>query len=420
MVLGQEYKNWEKYDIEGFYIIAKSKAEAKISKNVLREGADYYILTEMDDQVFPSGVSKKITPKLYKLKDTEIYIFFSFPPFLFDADNGMIEIKDNKGTFFKKPSAIHLLEPPRASGGGRESSLIAWNLRHDAWGGGPGRTLLLGDAMSERWARAHAIGWTRRITPPSGRLALTWSVVLRLIRDQRPEVIHCWSLPSLRLACALSRLHRASIRATLVEAPAGAERVIRASLGRIEGIETFDEADAEDWRRLGADARTVEIPAPHRETGSADDGRHGAFAPEPNADPSALRLGTLFDHPNETDARRLSFLLAILAVSEHDAVGLMPSGARHVEAGRRYARAINRDYRMLLSDRPLIEQLRVLDACVIPDPTRSQPRGARRLLEHAAQAAGVRAFDRPEYSGISGPTPPEMIRPMLDVLEGAA
>ena len=77
MVLGQEYKNWEKYDIEGFYII---------------------------DQVFPSGVSKKITPKLYKLKDTEIYIFFSFPPFLFDADNGMIEIKDNKGTFFKKPT----------------------------------------------------------------------------------------------------------------------------------------------------------------------------------------------------------------------------------------------------------------------------------------------------------------------------
>ena len=24
MVLGQEYKNWDKYDIEGFYIIAKS------------------------------------------------------------------------------------------------------------------------------------------------------------------------------------------------------------------------------------------------------------------------------------------------------------------------------------------------------------------------------------------------------------
>ena len=55
----------------------------------------------MDDQVFPSGVSKKITPKLYKLKDTEIYIFFSFPPFLFDADNGMIEIKDIKELFSK-------------------------------------------------------------------------------------------------------------------------------------------------------------------------------------------------------------------------------------------------------------------------------------------------------------------------------
>lgn len=104
MVLGQEYKNWDKYDIEGFYTIAKSKAEAKISKNVLREGADYYIPTEMDDQVFPSGISKKITSKLYKLKDTEIYVFFTFPPFLYDSDNGMIEIKNNKGVFYKSPT----------------------------------------------------------------------------------------------------------------------------------------------------------------------------------------------------------------------------------------------------------------------------------------------------------------------------
>ena len=104
MVLGQEYKNWDKYDIEGFYTIAKSKAEAKISKNVLREGADYYIPTEMDVQVFPSGISKKITPKLYKLKDTEIYVFFTFPPFLYDSDNGMIEIKNNKGVFYKSPT----------------------------------------------------------------------------------------------------------------------------------------------------------------------------------------------------------------------------------------------------------------------------------------------------------------------------
>ena len=104
MVLGQEYKNWDKYDIEGFYTIAKSKAEAKISKNVLREGADYYIPTEMDDQVFPSGISKKITPKLYKLKDTEIYVFFTFPPFLYDSDNGMIEINNNKGVFYKSPT----------------------------------------------------------------------------------------------------------------------------------------------------------------------------------------------------------------------------------------------------------------------------------------------------------------------------
>lgn len=62
MVLGQEYKNWDKYDIEGFYTIAKSKAEAKISKNVLREGADYYIPTEMDDQYSQAESVKRSLP----------------------------------------------------------------------------------------------------------------------------------------------------------------------------------------------------------------------------------------------------------------------------------------------------------------------------------------------------------------------
>ena len=37
MVLGQEYKNWEKYDIEGFYFIANSKADDKIRNNLLCE-----------------------------------------------------------------------------------------------------------------------------------------------------------------------------------------------------------------------------------------------------------------------------------------------------------------------------------------------------------------------------------------------
>lgn len=38
IVLGQEYKAWEKHDIEGIYIMAKSKDEAKNYNNVLREG----------------------------------------------------------------------------------------------------------------------------------------------------------------------------------------------------------------------------------------------------------------------------------------------------------------------------------------------------------------------------------------------
>ena len=71
---------------------------------MLREGVDYYIPTEQEDQVLFIRVSIRITPKLYKLKDGEMYILFSFPPFLFDSDEGMMEIKGNKGIFYKKPA----------------------------------------------------------------------------------------------------------------------------------------------------------------------------------------------------------------------------------------------------------------------------------------------------------------------------
>ena len=97
IVLGQEYKAWEKHDIEGIYIMAKSKDEAKNYNNVLREGADYYIPTEQEDQVLFIRVSKRITPKLYKLKDGEMYILFSFPPFLFEFFGDAVRRLDAAG-----------------------------------------------------------------------------------------------------------------------------------------------------------------------------------------------------------------------------------------------------------------------------------------------------------------------------------
>ena len=97
IVLGQEYKAWEKHDIEGIYIMAKSKDEAKNYNNVLREGADYYIPTEQEDQVLFIRVSKRITPKLYKLKDGEMYILFSFPPFLFEFFDDAVRRLDAAG-----------------------------------------------------------------------------------------------------------------------------------------------------------------------------------------------------------------------------------------------------------------------------------------------------------------------------------
>jgi len=324
----------------------------------------------------------------------------------------MVEEASPEGT-----KVLHLIEPPRTSGGGRESSLFAWTALRDVGLVEHGAVVLVGDSMSERWARAHGIGWDERVAPPTGRVGLAWSSIARVIQARRPETVRCWSAPTLRLVAGISRFHRASIRATLVEGPEVCERLIMRSAARIESVEVFDEEDRTAWTRLGLSARLVDLDddRPISDTGS----ERRSLQDSLGVDEDARLLGTLFDHPSDTDLRRFSFLLAILAVSERNTVGLAPAGARLIEAGRRYARAINRDFRVLLSDRPLIEQLRVMDACVIPDPTRLHARGADRLLRRAALRAGVRAFAHPSFAEISGPSPPEMIRPMLDVLGSA-
>ncbi len=94
IVLGQEYKAWEKHDIEGIYIMAKSKDEAKEFIIMCSEKEPIIIFPpNKKTKCCSSESAKRITPKLYKLKDGEMYILFSFPPFLFDSDEGMMEIK---------------------------------------------------------------------------------------------------------------------------------------------------------------------------------------------------------------------------------------------------------------------------------------------------------------------------------------
>lgn len=318
--------------------------------------------------------------------------------------------------------AIHLLEPPRAMGGrdrGRESSLLGFALLRTLDLLEPGHVVLLGDAKSREAARAHAIAWDRAVTPVAGRLGAGWPAIRREIAGA--ALVRCWSIGALRVVGAIAGAARLGrIRATLVEAPRGVwdRRVVRLLGSRLDRLDVFDGADADAWRAAGVPADRVHAHEPGDLELSGGSPR--AFARPTSAPPGRPLLTTLGDHPMESDARRLSFLLAIMSVGEYAAVALCPEGARNLDAGRRYHRLLGERYGFALSDRPTVDLLRAADVCVWPDPTeRSPARGARALWRAAADRLGVEIIDPPEYANPSGPTPPEMVRPALRLFTGA-
>ncbi|MEZ6242861.1 MAG: hypothetical protein R3B57_07430 [Phycisphaerales bacterium] len=319
-------------------------------------------------------------------------------------------------------SVVHLLEPPRARGGrdrGRESSLLAFAHHRHAGLVEPGRVVLLGDQMSREAALAHGLAWDRVLTPVAGRLGPSWPAIRREIAGAK--LVRCWSVGALRMVGALAGLSRVGgVRATLLEAPRGARdrRMITRLGARLDRVDVFDEQDGAAWREVGVPSERVHVhdpadtpPLPSWTTQRIEiTGRR----------PGQLVLTTLGDHPGDSDARRLSFLLAILSVGDYVALGLCPAGAHDLEAGRRYHRMLGERFDFQISSRPTIELLRAADVCVWPDPTEREPaRGARALLRAAADRLGVEIIDPPEYANPAGPTPPEMVRPALRLFTGA-
>ncbi len=312
----------------------------------------------------------------------------------------------------------HLIEPPRAYGGrtrGRESSLLAFASLREHGLIEPGPVVLLGDDSSRRFAQAHGVAWDHSITPRAGRIGVSWRAIQRDVAHAGS--IRCWSRDALRVvAGVLPRKKAVDVRATLLGSPRGAwdRRAVSRLADRLTMIDVFDASDADAWRRAGVRPDRIRV----HDAGGACAPSRGTRITLPGTRPGQLVLTTLTDHPREADARRFSFLLAILSVGEYACIGLCPSGARHMEAGRRYHRLLGNRHGFQVSDRPTIELLAAADMCVWPDPTQlDAPRGARSLLRATAERFGVTIIDPPEYANPAGPTPPEMVRPALRLFE---
>ncbi len=103
----QQYKQWDDHEVIRFY----EKKEITLDYNSLdKEGNDiydrtitYFVPTKVKDDVYEVEVYEKISSKLWRIRGTDIYMYFRYNPYLYNYDEGILEVSYSSGTFYKKP-----------------------------------------------------------------------------------------------------------------------------------------------------------------------------------------------------------------------------------------------------------------------------------------------------------------------------
>ncbi|HZL11695.1 MAG TPA: hypothetical protein VFC65_17055 [Prolixibacteraceae bacterium] len=100
LTFGQDYKEWDDHDVVRFY--EKIDLDSYTLDDEGEEINEVYVPTKVEDGNYEVEVYK-ISALLYRIQDTNIYMFFRYSPYLYSYDDGILEVSYNSGTFYEKP-----------------------------------------------------------------------------------------------------------------------------------------------------------------------------------------------------------------------------------------------------------------------------------------------------------------------------
>lgn len=100
LVFCQSYRDWDEHDIVRFY--KKFDLEYYTLDEEGEEIAEIYVPTKIDDGTYEVEV-RKVSSKLYQIYGTNIYMYFRYSPYLYDYDEGILEVSYSSGTFYEEP-----------------------------------------------------------------------------------------------------------------------------------------------------------------------------------------------------------------------------------------------------------------------------------------------------------------------------
>jgi hypothetical protein len=100
IAFAQSYEDWDDHDVIRFY----NKVDLD-SYSLDEDGDDIdevYVPTKVDNGLYDVEVYK-VSSKLYQVRGTNIYMYFRYSPYMYNYDEGVLEVSYNSGTFYEKP-----------------------------------------------------------------------------------------------------------------------------------------------------------------------------------------------------------------------------------------------------------------------------------------------------------------------------
>lgn len=100
LAFSQNYREWDDHDVVRFY------KKIDLEYNTLDEDGEeideIYVPTKVENGTYEVEV-RKVSSKLYQIYGTNIYMFFRYSPYLYNYDEGILEVSYNSGTFYEEP-----------------------------------------------------------------------------------------------------------------------------------------------------------------------------------------------------------------------------------------------------------------------------------------------------------------------------
>lgn len=99
-ISAQSFRNWEEHDVIRFY--EKIELDSYTLDSEGEEIDEIFIPTKVEDGLYEVEVYK-VSSKLYQIRETNIYMYFRYSPYLYNYDEGVLEVSYSSGTFYEKP-----------------------------------------------------------------------------------------------------------------------------------------------------------------------------------------------------------------------------------------------------------------------------------------------------------------------------